>query len=245
MAKICRLLIKGNFSRRFDDARKILEKVSEIDFRANYFLTPSGFLIIPWKFSSFKEAAEDSKLWVERLLKGIEINANHILIGVDSYSSRSVEKPHVELSVISSQEEWHFTGKVYPTIHQESGLIRADVESHFVELDDRVMVLCYHDLTVFNPRSDSVVKGFRKDIKEKFREMVGAFKPEVVLHHSHFTDTPRTWLSSWRNLEREINSVKHYATSGVYHNIHGERASLDEVLELTKKGEVTDAVVSV
>ncbi|GBF36553.1 hypothetical protein [Methanofervidicoccus abyssi] len=48
-------------------ARKALEKVSELDFKADYFLTPGGFLIIPWKFRRFEEAAEEGKLWVEKL----------------------------------------------------------------------------------------------------------------------------------------------------------------------------------
>jgi hypothetical protein len=60
--KIARLFIKRNFSRRFEDARKLLEKVSELDFKADYFLTPSGFILIPWKFSKFEEAAEEGKL---------------------------------------------------------------------------------------------------------------------------------------------------------------------------------------
>lgn len=138
--KIARLFIEGNFSRRFEDAGKALEKVSELDFKADYFLTPSGFLIIPWKFRRFEEAAEEGKLWVEKLLRGIEINANHVLVGVDSYSSNSIKEPHVELSITYSQGEWHCTGRIYPTVHLEKGLAKADMDSNFVELDDRVMV---------------------------------------------------------------------------------------------------------
>ncbi|AGK61352.1 hypothetical protein Asulf_01361 [Archaeoglobus sulfaticallidus PM70-1] len=242
-AKIARLFIAGNFSRRFDDAKKILEKVSEMDFKADYFLTPSGFVKIPWKFSGFDEALKDGKRWAARLLEGVEINAKQIFIGVDSYSSSNLAKPHVELSIACSPDPWHCTGKVYPTVSQK-GLIRADIDSHFLELDERVVVLCCHDLTIFNPRSDSSAKGWRKEIKEEFREGVVDFKPEVALHHSHYTDTPFTWIASWRNLEK-ISDVRHYATSGVYYREGGVRAEIERTLELTGKGSVLDVVVDI
>ena len=56
----------------------------------------------------------EGKLWAKRLLEGIEINADHILIGIDSYSSNDLRRPHVELSVIYSHDELHCTGKIYP-----------------------------------------------------------------------------------------------------------------------------------
>jgi hypothetical protein len=242
-AKIARLFIAGNFSRRFEDAKKILKKVSEMDFKADYFLTPSGFVIIPWKFRSFGGALKSGKQCAAKLLEGVEINAEHIFIGVDSYSG-NLAKPHVELSIACSPDPWHCTGKVYPIVHQERGLIRADIDSHFLELDERVVVLCCHDLTMFNPRSDSSAKGWRREIKEKFREKLVDFKPEVALHHSHYTDTPFTWLASWRNLEK-ISDVWHYATSGVYYREGGVRAGIDRTLELTKKGSVLDAVADI
>ncbi len=67
------------------------------------------------------------------------------------------------------------------------------------------------------------------------------FKPEVALHNSHYTDTPLTWIVSWRNLEK-ISNVKHYSTSGVYYREDGVRAEIARTLELTKKGSVLDVV---
>lgn len=244
MAKICRLFIKGNFSRRFEDARRILEKVSKTDFEADYFITPGGFIIIPWKFQNFGEAVKDAERWVEKLLNGIELNADCITVGVDSYSNASLRKQHIEL-VSVYDGEWHFTGKSYPIVEQQRGLIRANLESHFMELKDRVMVLGCHDLTIFNPRAIAVVKGWRRKIIDRFLEMAGDFKPEIVLHHPHFTDSKFTWLVAWKNVERLLPSVKHYASSSVYFRSGGERSKLNEVLKATKKGDVVDIVFSV
>jgi len=97
-AKIARLFIAGNYSRNFEDARILLKKLSEIDFSADYLLTPSAFIEIPWRFSSLDEAARAAMQWAEKLLDGVEINADHILLGIDSYSG-AISKPHVELSI--------------------------------------------------------------------------------------------------------------------------------------------------
>lgn len=242
-AKVARLFIKGNFSRRLEDAGELLKRLAG-NFKADYFITPSAFVIMPWKFSSFNEAAREATIWAGKLMKGIEIDADHIFVGIDSYSASSLKKPHVELSVICSPEPWHCTGKIYPTVEQEKGLVRADIESHFADFDDRVAILCCHDLSIFNPRSDKVVTGWRKEVKEKFKSKTKEFKPEVCIHHTHYTDTHRTWLASWRRFE-EVSGVKHYATAGVYYREGGERAELDLVLENTKRGDVLDVITHV
>ncbi len=239
MAKICRLFILGNYSRKFEDARDILKKVSELDFKAGYFITPGGFIEIPWKFNNFEEAVREAKIWVEKLLSGIEINADCITVCVDSYSGASLKKPHIELVGVYDGE-WHFTGKSYPTVEQERGLIKASLESHFLELRDRVMILGCHDLNIFNPRSIKNSKGWRRELNEKFRELAINFKPEIVLHHPHYTDSKRIWLVAWKNLERMLPSVKHYASSSVYYRDCGERSSLEDVLRATKKGDVSE-----
>ena len=243
MAKICRLFIKGNFSRELEGARRILKEASEIDFKARYFITPGGFIVIPWKFRSFREAANEAKTWAEKLLRGIEINADYITIGIDSYSSSSLRRPHVELVGVRS-DEWHFTGKIYPTIEQHKGLFRSDIDSHFLEFEDKVMILGCHDLNIFNPRSIKTARGWRKEINDKFRNRAREFSPEIVLHHPHYTDSFRIWLVAWKNLERELYSVKHYASSSVYFRSEGERSDLGEVLKYTKKGDVQDIIIS-
>jgi len=201
MAKICRLFIEGNFSRKFEDARRVLEKASKTDFRVDYFITPGGFINIPWKFHNLEEAAKEAERWFEELLWGLDLNADCITIGVDSYSDLNLKKPHIELVGVYNGE-WHFTGKSYPTVEQQRGLIRADLSSHFMDLKDKVMVLGCHDLTIFNPRAIAIVKGWRREIIDEFLGMATDFKPEIVLHHPHYTDSKFTWLNAWKNLER-------------------------------------------
>ncbi|AKG91839.1 hypothetical protein GAH_00830 [Geoglobus ahangari] len=241
--KICRLFIKGNFSRSLEDAWSVLENVSELDINCDYFMTPGGFINIPWKFNSFSEAVEEAKRRAEELLRGIEIDANCITVGVDSYSSSSLRKPHVELVGVYDGD-WHFTGKSYPTVGQERGLIRTSLESHFMELSDKVMVLGCHDLTIFNPRAKAAAKGWRRETIERFLSLAESFEPDVVLHHPHFTDSKFTWLAAWKNLEKLLPSVKHYASSSVYFREDGERSKFDDVLVFTKKGDVGDVVVN-
>ncbi|RLI80573.1 hypothetical protein DRP05_00010 [Archaeoglobales archaeon] len=116
-------------------------------------------------------------------------------------------------------------------------------QSHFMTFNDKVMVLGCRDLNIFNRRSIATSKGWRKEINTRFREIAVDFKPSVVLHHPHYTDSKYTWLAAWKNLERELPSVKHYASSSIYFRDGGERSSLDEVINNTKKGDVMDIIL--
>ena len=254
-SKICRIVIAGNYSREFDDARKILENVvNKIavnnDFNFQYLMTCGGFIEIPWINGDFNQIVEHAKTWGIKLLDGIEIESStrYLTIGIDSYShTSSLRRPHVELVGLydTHKDRWHFTGKSYPTVDQVQGLIRADLGSHFIELQDKLLILGCHDLTMFNPRAIKTAGSWRKSIIEQFLEKARKFKPDVVLHHPHVTDSKFTWLVSWRKLERMLDSVQHYASGIVYYNDVRERSGLDEVLEYTKKGEVLDLVVEV
>ncbi|AEA46878.1 hypothetical protein [Archaeoglobus veneficus] len=246
-SKIGRIIIAGNYSRKFEDARKILEKVTKCNFEAEYLITCGGFVKFPWVNGDFSRLVEEAQAWCERLLNGIEVEdiTDYLTIGIDSYSNRaSLRKPHVELVGLYDVENdrWHWTGKSYPTQDQKKGLLRADLDTHFVRLRDRVMILGCHDLTMFNPRAIANAGGWRKETIERFLSKAREFKPEVVLQHPHFTDSVRTWLVSWRTLERILSSVKHYASAGVYYREGGERSKLEEVLNVTKKGEVIDLI---
>jgi len=246
-SKIGRIVIAGNYSRKFEDTRKILEKVSECNFKAEYLITCGGFVEFPWVNRDFDRLLEEAQAWCERLLNGIGIEniTDYLTIGIDSYSNRTnLRKPHVELVGLYDvkTDRWHWTGKSYPTHDQEKGLLRAELDTHFVRLRDRVMVLGCHDLTMFNRRAIANAGGWRKETIKRFLSKAREFKPEVVLQHPHFTDSERTWLVSWRNLERMLDSVRHYASAGVYYREGGEKSKLDEVLKVTKKGRVIDLV---
>ena len=70
--------------------------------------------------------------------------------------------------------EFHWTGKSYPIPNQEKELVRiVNLKSHFLILEDigKVMILGCHDLNIFNPRSDKNAEGWRKKVKEDFKEL--------------------------------------------------------------------------
>jgi hypothetical protein len=61
-------------------------------------------------------------------------------------------------------------------------LIKADIDSHFIEIKDGLWC-CAVMISAFLTRGfDSVSEGWRKEIKEKFREKTRDFKPEIALH---------------------------------------------------------------
>ena len=68
-------------------------------------------------------------------------------------------------------------------------------------------------------------------------------KPEIVLQHPHTTDSVLTWTTAWRGLVREVPSVRVYASAGRYYRPKGERSSLNDVLEKTKRGNTLDFIV--
>lgn len=83
--------------------------------------------------------------------------------------------------------------------------------------------------------------GYKKQVADKFRSKCEMFKPEIILQHPHTTDSPNIWNQPWRMVEKELSSVKHFASGIKYHNGDEEpRGLLIDVLEKTKKGDVID-----
>jgi hypothetical protein len=139
-----------------------------------------------------------------------------------------------------------WTGKFYPTEWQKSNLVKInDLGSHFIELNhQKIMILGCHDLNAYNTRGQAVAnpKGWKKKTSKKFRGLSKQFYPDIVLQHPHSTDSPRIWRLAWCELERELPSVKHYASGIMYYEESGERGRLVDVLEKTKKGDVIDFI---
>jgi len=57
------------------------------------------------------------------------------------------------------------------TSRQQKGLLRnTDLRNHFIQLKNtRTMVLGCDDLTVYNPHSDETAAGWRKEVKDQFK----------------------------------------------------------------------------
>jgi hypothetical protein len=158
---------------------------------------------------------------------------------------------HAELVYVADLRSGalHFTGKSYPTPNQARGLLRiADLETHFTDLNGQsALVLGCHDLTIFNPRSDAKAKGWRADVKKAFQTIASYRKPAIVLHHPHTAVQRMTWLLAWKELLRELPSVKSHLGKGCYSlrdPRNGQnRDALEAVLDSTKSPDVLDIVV--
>lgn len=137
------------------------------------------------------------------------------------------------------------TGKHFPTSKQEKMLLRfQDVDSHFHTLGDtKVMILGCHDLNVFSGRSRKQLSDGtnRKTVSDQLIARASQFKPEIVLHHPHSTDTPRIWQAGWGGLKKILPCVKHYA-SGIYYP-EDARGDLNDVLNSTQYGNVLSVEV--
>jgi hypothetical protein len=99
-----------------------------------------------------------------------------------------------------------------------------------------VLVLGCHDLNMFSPRVRArVIKGGERWQRcERMREVVRQFRPTLVLHHPHATDTWRTWRMPWLSLAKDHPQVTDWV-SGICYYRGGQppRASLDDVLTRT------------
>lgn len=118
-----------------------------------------------------------------------------------------------------------------------------DLESHFLVLDGvSVMLLGCHDLNIFSPRSraSSSQGTYKFQIMDKMDSLVKDHQPAVVLHHPHYTDSPRIWRVPWKGVEQNVPSCHTYSSGIFYANGDGgkQRGELKDVLAQTAKGDV-------
>ena len=171
--------------------------------------------------------------------------ADYFTIGIDGRNS--INKQHIEFVAVfdlKQEEVIQWTGKFYPTEQQKKDLIKInDLNTHFIKLNHQnLLILGCHDLNVFSPRGQATASpdGWKKRTADRFKKLCKEFNPDIVLQHPHSTDTPNIWNAAWRELERELPNVKHFASGINYSNKTGVRASLNSVLQNTQKGDVID-----
>ena len=70
--------------------------------------------------------------------------------------------------------------------------------------------------------------------------LVRDHEPEVILHHPHYTDSPRIWRVPWTGVERNVRSCHTYSSGIFYAAMDGgePRGRLEDVLAKTAKGDV-------
>lgn len=262
-ATIGRMIITDNWSGKPEIVKKFLKEVCN-NWPNNSkvgFLTGCGGLVkfdwpeLPVEKVDFELLTKEAEKTVKNIFDNDIINqlskiTDYISFGVDSCKSPegNFNSPHVELVCIVDLKNKKFlwSGKSYPFIEQEKGLIKAPPESHFIRLNDKnIMILGCHDLSIYNPRSVKVAtKEWRINLQNKLKKLAFNYQPEIVLQHPHTTDTPNTWKLSLLTLLKELTCVKNFASAGKFYNDNGkERSSLEKVLDASKKGDTLDLIL--
>ena len=146
-----------------------------------------------------------------------------------------------------------WTGKSYPVSGQETRVLVQEtrLQSHLLCIPEhRVLVLGCHDLKLFSGRARANATGVRKRRREKMEDLAREFRPTLVLHHPHQTDTPSTWGQGWSGLQHALSFDGPYASGIAYfpdlRRSNEARAPLEDVLRTTKTagGTVRDIPVT-
>ena len=272
-----RLAIDGDWRGELALARKLLQDVCAkwpVESRVLSLSTCGAYLRIPWpsgvkeqsnNFNPSPEAVREleasgraacGELLGDGVREALAKHADYLTIGVDtakaqiSMTGNRIREAHAELVYVANLRTGvlHFTGKSYPTVDQEEGLVRiSDLNSHFVEMNGHMaVVLGCHDLTIFNRRSDSVTKrAERVAVKQQFKTLCDSKKPTIVLHHPHTTIKVSTWRDAWGGVAARVPTVRSYVGTGCYSHKDdwANRHPRTAVLSSTKSRDVLDIVV--
>lgn len=228
------------------------------DQQARFVITPSGFLksdlpsglskrsgwdSVAGDFALLQRAAEAvvRRVVSPRVLKLAKGKVASLTIGIDLGEFDGQTAELVAFLDMADGKILRWTGKSYPTAAQERTLIQVlDLESHCLRFEgERVLILGCHDLNMFSPRgwNNQVPGGHRRERCRAVRSIVSEFRPTVVLHHPHTTDSPRIWMQSWAFLPNDVefNSCLNDWASGIcFYRCEGERGTLRKVAAATR-----------
>lgn len=191
------------------------------------------------------------EILTNRVWKAARQRTRWLTIGIDQdWGPEDLwPRPHAELVAIVDVEREKvvgWTGKSFPVTSQQRDLIQAPLESHFITLGRRhVVVLGCHDLTMYNARgyANQDPAGTRRKRCDKFRRMCRQFSPTIVVQHPHRTDSPNIWRTAWAGLRDDLPSVECWA-SGIYYEKQA-RGEFADVLRSTRSADgVLEVVVS-
>ncbi len=269
-ATIARVILAGPWQGDISNVRMLLDNICQSwpsGRKVKYLMTCGGFVNFPWVLFLFVPVWDCPKtnmteehiaiverfcdsLLDRRLRNKLIMCTRYITIGIDSCEViNNSNKPHIELVGLLDLEhdKWYWTGKSYPTVAQEKGLIRVtDLRTHFVSLQgEKVMILGCHDLNIFSNRAIANTEHeWRREISRDMITLAADNKPTRVLHHPHNTDSDKTWTGGLSGLQEKVPALREFAGSGKWYNSGGaQRSLLNEVLNVTKIGKTTDIIV--
>ena len=269
---IARVINVGKWKGKINNSKEVFKEIYKKwpkNTRVKFIITCGGFIefkafetiskknIVDVKNPSqlvLNQLLEKAENYVKKLLddqiKTILVGiTDYLTIGIDLYKEEDPTKrdksPHIELVFLYDlkKDEFHWTGKSYPTQSQEYNLVRvSNLKTHFIQLEDigEVLILGCHDLTIFNPRSKNA-KRWRKQVNQRFKNIVLEKKPVYILHHPHGTAKKRSWLNAWKQIEKKFKNTM-YVSSGRYFDSKRERAeydTLEDVLKATRSKNIS------
>lgn len=271
--KVARIICLGPPPRSVKKARKALNDAFSDswprDTRAKVTITPGGFVAVPFPKdwagrSGWQSKAVDigplyscaevivREILDESMLSLAAKRTDILTLGFDFIARKGGGGSHAELVAIINLKtrviSW--TGKSYPVVGQEKTLVHVtSVKSHFLEIGgERILVLGCHDLNAFSNRSRPKDNSPRLKRQRTMREKSRMFRPTMVLHHPHSTDTDRIWQVAWCGVREHVwNHEVGYNTcaSGIAWFLPDAkpRGKLVRVLETTRRGDVIDIVL--
>ena len=238
--------------------------------RATITVTPGGFVKVPfdrppekvikggWGSEKYfrdvlpaAERAVQQVLTPKSLIKRLQARTRLLTIGVDVRFFDYRNDTHAELvAVVSTQSAKviRWTGKSYPVSQQQNKLIYAPLESHFLQFAAHSMlILGCHDLNMYSQRAKKSLRKNSPKHKQhvRIKKLTQEFRPKVILHHPHHTDSPRIWSTAWAGVRKNIPTAEICASGIAYYNPEdGPRAPLEKVLSGTAYGnEIVDIEV--
>ena len=193
------------------------------------------------------------KVLTPRVMDAARGRADYLTLGVDlndrsgkGKMDRRARGTHAELVAIvdvARRKPVQWTGKSYPVSWQERTLVQeVDLDSHlFCCETERVLVLGCHDLNMFSPRAEAKMNdGSDRQVRsECMSNLAKRFRPTMILHHPHTTDSPRIWATAWSGARKGLprkSGGRHVWASGIayYNGGAARRGTLRGVLEATR-----------
>ena len=225
-------------------------------------MTPGGFVHFDMDYNGTKgwhaesadfydvaEAARkfmESKLLTPGTKSKIEAHSLTVTIGIDAFCNG---KKIAELVLVRSKDGTHPTGKSFPRTDEENELVLAPVGTHYIRVNGvKTVVLGCHDLNVWSGRSaaNTSTTSNRYHRRMHMKERAVGWKPQMVLHHPHATDTDKTWAAGWGGVKRELAPLRYASGLGYYNEygrkVQGFRQPLDKVRAAHNSGPIDNVI---
>ena len=262
LSRLARLVVSGPPPESLSKAQAALlqgfEENWPTDLRVRFTMTMGGFLqthvATSWSGGTGADSqAEDfaalialakpsvTELLSDRVMRAAARCTQYLTLGVDLVWEDGLHAELIAIVDVRTGTVAHWTGKTFPSASQAQRLIQvADLPSHYFDgADERVLILCDHDLSIYNPRARKALdpESMRGQRCRDMDALLAKHQPTLVLQHPHKIDSPQLFGQEWKQLLKQARSVSCWASGIAYcSRDEGEPPlrSLDDVLAGTR-----------